>query len=132
MALSSVYNLLHRHGWRKLAPDKRHPQSDPLAQQEFRRQTCSGLTNVPSFTRWQLKRVDFRSFLRPQVTRVPVCLESPLICSGRMDARHQSAQAPQEAVYPLRFIEVVWHGGSLRAQTSLPALWLASPNCVGS
>ena len=23
MALSSVYNLLHRHGWRKLAPDKR-------------------------------------------------------------------------------------------------------------
>ena len=32
MALSSVYNLLHRHGWRKLAPDKRHPQSDPLAQ----------------------------------------------------------------------------------------------------
>ncbi len=26
MALSSVYNLLNRHGWRKLAPDKRHPQ----------------------------------------------------------------------------------------------------------
>jgi hypothetical protein len=34
MAPSSVYNLMHRHGWRKLAPDKRHPQSDPLAQQE--------------------------------------------------------------------------------------------------
>lgn len=32
MALSSVYNLLHRHGWRKLAPDKQHPQSDPVAQ----------------------------------------------------------------------------------------------------
>ncbi len=31
MALSSVYNLLHRHNWRKLAPDKRHPQSDPVA-----------------------------------------------------------------------------------------------------
>ena len=31
MALSSVYNLLHRHGWRKLAPDKHHPQRDPLA-----------------------------------------------------------------------------------------------------
>jgi hypothetical protein len=34
MALSSVYNLLHRYGWRKLGPDKRHPQSDSLAQQE--------------------------------------------------------------------------------------------------
>ena len=32
VALSSVYNLLHRHGWRKLAPDKRHPGSDPQAQ----------------------------------------------------------------------------------------------------
>ncbi len=31
MALSSVYNLLHRHGWRKLAPDKQHPQSDDQA-----------------------------------------------------------------------------------------------------
>ena len=27
MALSSVYHLLHRHGWRKLAPDKRPPQA---------------------------------------------------------------------------------------------------------
>jgi transposase len=34
MALSSVYNLLHRHGWRKLAPDKRHPQSDSAAQED--------------------------------------------------------------------------------------------------
>ena len=31
VSLSSVYALLHRHNWRKLAPDKRHPQSDPLA-----------------------------------------------------------------------------------------------------
>ena len=34
MSLSSVYTLLHRHNWRKLAPDKRHPQSDPVAQDE--------------------------------------------------------------------------------------------------
>ena len=34
MALSSVYKLLHRHGWRKLAPDKRHPQSDEQAQRD--------------------------------------------------------------------------------------------------
>ena len=37
MALSSIYNLLHRHGWRKLAPDKRHPQSDPVAQEEWKK-----------------------------------------------------------------------------------------------
>jgi len=37
MALSSVYNLLHRHGWRKLAPHKRHPQSDEQAQQEWKK-----------------------------------------------------------------------------------------------
>lgn len=37
MALSSVYKLLHRHNWRKLAPDKRHPQSDPVAQEEWKK-----------------------------------------------------------------------------------------------
>ena len=37
MALSSVYNLLHRHGWRKLAPDKQHPQSDAQAQQDWKK-----------------------------------------------------------------------------------------------
>ena len=37
LALSSVYNLLHRHGWRKLAPDKRHPQSDPAAQEAWKK-----------------------------------------------------------------------------------------------
>lgn len=41
VALSSVYNLLHRHGWRKLAPDKRHPQSDPEAQQAWKKNSPS-------------------------------------------------------------------------------------------
>ncbi len=36
-ALASVYNLLHRHGWRKLAPDKRHPKADILAQQTWKK-----------------------------------------------------------------------------------------------
>ncbi len=36
-ALASVYNLLHRHGWRKLAPDKRHPKSDPAAQEDWKK-----------------------------------------------------------------------------------------------
>lgn len=37
MSLSSVYALLHRHNWRKLVPDKRHPQSDPVAQDEWKK-----------------------------------------------------------------------------------------------
>lgn len=37
VALASAYNLLHRHNWRKLAPDKRHPQSDPLAQEAWKK-----------------------------------------------------------------------------------------------
>lgn len=36
-ALASTYNLLHRHGWRKLAPDKRHPKSDPVAQERWKK-----------------------------------------------------------------------------------------------
>ena len=42
MALSSVYNLLHRHGWRTLAPDRRHPQSDPRAHKEWKKNSPSG------------------------------------------------------------------------------------------
>lgn len=34
---TTVYTLLHRHGWRKLAPDKQHPKSDPAAQEEWKK-----------------------------------------------------------------------------------------------
>lgn len=37
VALASVYNLLHRHDWRKLAPDKRHPKSDMKAQEDWKK-----------------------------------------------------------------------------------------------
>lgn len=37
IALASAYNLLHRHNWRKLVPDKRHPKSDPEAQEAFKK-----------------------------------------------------------------------------------------------
>jgi len=37
MALSTVYAMLHRHGWRKLAPDKQHIQSDPVAQEAWKK-----------------------------------------------------------------------------------------------
>jgi transposase len=37
VALASVYNLLHRHDWRKLVPDKHHPKLDPEAQEAFKK-----------------------------------------------------------------------------------------------
>ena len=37
LAVSTVYAMLHRHDWRKLAPDKQHPQSDPAAQDAWKK-----------------------------------------------------------------------------------------------
>ena len=37
IALSGLYRMLARHGWRKLAPDTRHPQGDPAAREEWRK-----------------------------------------------------------------------------------------------
>lgn len=34
---SVVYRLLARHGWRKVAPDTRHPKSNPQAQEEWKK-----------------------------------------------------------------------------------------------
>ena len=43
VALALVYNLLHRNGWRKLVPDKSHPQSDPVAQDEWKKNSPKSL-----------------------------------------------------------------------------------------
>lgn len=41
---SVIYRMLARHGWRKVAPDTRHPKSDPAVQEEWKK-------NSPK--RWQ-------------------------------------------------------------------------------
>ena len=41
VALASVYNLLHRHNWRKLAPDKKHPKTDLEAQAAWKKNSQS-------------------------------------------------------------------------------------------
>jgi transposase len=41
---STVYRMLARHGWRKVAPDTCHPKRDPVAQEGFKK-------NSPK--RWQ-------------------------------------------------------------------------------
>jgi transposase len=35
--ISTTYRLLARHGWRKVQPDTKHPKSDPLIQEEFKK-----------------------------------------------------------------------------------------------
>lgn len=40
-ALASTYNLLHRHNWRKLAPDKRHIDSDTEVQDNWKKNSRS-------------------------------------------------------------------------------------------
>lgn len=34
---STVYRMLARHGWRKIAPRPHHPKSDPAAREEFKK-----------------------------------------------------------------------------------------------
>ena len=44
VALSTVYNLLHRHGWRKMAPDRIHPQADPAQQARWKKNAAQAAT----------------------------------------------------------------------------------------
>jgi hypothetical protein len=37
VAGSVVYRFLARHGWRKMAPDTRHPKSDPQVQEDWKK-----------------------------------------------------------------------------------------------
>lgn len=46
-ALASAYNLLHRHGWRKLAPDKRHPKADVPTQEEWKKNSNASSQKLP-------------------------------------------------------------------------------------
>jgi len=39
--LSTTYDLLHRHGWRKIMPRSRHPRADQEAQAAFKKMACS-------------------------------------------------------------------------------------------
>lgn len=53
VALASTYNLLHRNGWRKLAPDKQHPQADIAARAEWKKNCpiCSPKSNKSGRTK---------------------------------------------------------------------------------
>jgi transposase len=55
VALASVYNLLHRHGWRKIAPDKRHPEADVQAQEDWKKNSQTSSDNSTSNGRAKVK-----------------------------------------------------------------------------
>ncbi len=50
VAKSTVYRLLARHGWRKIAPRPSHPKSDPAAREEFKKNSpgSSGARRKPA------------------------------------------------------------------------------------
>ncbi|TAG69973.1 MAG: winged helix-turn-helix domain-containing protein [Burkholderiales bacterium] len=37
LCLATIYNMLHRHGWRKLAPDTAHPKGDAAAREAWKK-----------------------------------------------------------------------------------------------
>jgi len=37
ICLATLYNMLHRQGWRKLAPDTAHPKGDAQAREEWKK-----------------------------------------------------------------------------------------------
>jgi len=45
-----VYRMLARHGWRKVAPDTRHPAADPKVQQDWKKNSrnCWQICSVPN------------------------------------------------------------------------------------
>ena len=49
VSASVVYRLLERHGWRKVAPDTRHPKSDREAQEDWKK-NCPKIW-LPSLSR---------------------------------------------------------------------------------
>ena len=46
---SVIYRLLARHGWRKVAPDTRHPKSDPATQEQWKKNSpiCWMPSSIP-------------------------------------------------------------------------------------
>lgn len=50
IAASTIYRMLARHGWRKVAPDTCHPKRDPEAQEDFKKNSQKQWKKLPSKT----------------------------------------------------------------------------------
>jgi len=50
LSLSSIYRMLARHGWRKLAPDTAHPQGDAQARDDWKKNSAPRwIKSAPAF-----------------------------------------------------------------------------------
>jgi len=50
VAESTVYRMLARHGWRKVAPDTCHPERNPEAQEDFKKNSQRRWMRLPRKT----------------------------------------------------------------------------------
>ena len=50
VAASTVYRMLARHGWRKIAPDTCHPKRDEQAQEDFKKNSRKRWQKLPPKT----------------------------------------------------------------------------------
>jgi transposase len=48
VALSTVYRMLQRHGYRKIAPDSHHPQADPALREEWKKNSPATWSKSPA------------------------------------------------------------------------------------
>lgn len=64
LSLTAIYSMLHRHGWRKLAPDTAHPQGNPQAREDWEK-LCADLVQITaSFGEKNPIRVMFQDEVR--------------------------------------------------------------------
>jgi len=50
LSLSSIYRMLARHGWRKLAPDTAHPQGDAQVREDWKKNSAQRwIKSAPAF-----------------------------------------------------------------------------------
>jgi len=47
VSLSSIYRMLSRHGWRKIAPDTTHPQGDAQARDDWKKNSAQRWIKSP-------------------------------------------------------------------------------------
>jgi transposase len=45
---STIYRMLDRHDWRKIVPRPRHPQKDPMKEEDFKKTSLKSLKKKPN------------------------------------------------------------------------------------
>jgi hypothetical protein len=64
LALSSVYRMLARHGWRKLAPDTQHAHDEPQAREDWKNSFVALVEVVAIFAKVRPLRPMFQDAAR--------------------------------------------------------------------